>query len=139
MKANIECTVKQCNTCLQYQWTQPEEKALNYEILCRAWEVIGVDIFMINGKHLLFIVDHHSKFPIVNNQSSDSLVQMTKLIFAEYRLPKKIVSDADKNFMAGTFKAFCRKMNIQQTITLSLLAPKQWPGGIMYKNHKVYY
>ena len=44
---------------------------------------------------------------------------MTKLFFAEYRLPRKIVSDIGTNYMADTFKAFYRKMNIQQTIPSS--------------------
>ena len=75
---------------------------------------------MINGKTLLHIVDYHSKFPIVkkvNSLSGDDLVWMTKLIFAEYGLSKKIVSDAGTNFKTEIFKAFCRKMNNQQTIT----------------------
>ena len=48
-------------------------------------------MFMINGKTLLYVVDYHSKFPIVkkvNDLSADSLVQMAKLIIAEYGLPK---------------------------------------------------
>ena len=36
-------------------------------------------------------------------------MQVAKLILTEYRLPKKIVSDVGTNFMAETFKAFCRR------------------------------
>ena len=82
--------------------------------------VVGTDIFMLNGKTLSSIVDYHSKFPIVkkvNSLSADDLVQTTKLIFAEYSLPKKFVSDVDTDFTADAFKAFCTKMNIQQAIT----------------------
>ena len=43
----------------------PQEKALHYEIACRPWEIIGEDVFMINDKSLLSIVDYHSKFLIV--------------------------------------------------------------------------
>ena len=39
------------------------------------------------------------------------------MIFAEYGLPKKIVSDTGTNIAAETFKDFYRKMKIQQTIT----------------------
>ena len=70
---------------------QPQERALHNEILCRPWEVVGADVFMINGNTLLCIVDYHSKFPImkkVNSLSPDNLVQTAKLIFAEHRLPK---------------------------------------------------
>ena len=118
MNTNLEWTVKQCATCLEYQHTQPQEKALYCEILCRPWGVVGADVFMIYGKTLLCIIDYHCKSPEVkkvNSLSVDDLVQMIKLMFAEYGLPKKIVSDLCANFIAETFKAFYRKMNIQQT------------------------
>ena len=71
---------------------------------------------------LFCFVEYHSKFPIVkkvNSLSADNLVQATQQIFAEYGLPKKIVSYVGTNFTSETFKDFCRKMNLQQTITLS--------------------
>ena len=78
-----------------YQQMQPQEKALHYDVPCRPWDVVGADVFIINIKTLLYTVDHHNKFPIVkkkvNSPSTDILVQMTKLIFAECGLPKKIV------------------------------------------------
>ena len=53
---------------------------------------------MIYGKTLLCIVDYHSKFLIVKKSlSADELVQMTKLIFAEYGFPKiNTVQQANK-------------------------------------------
>ena len=53
------------------------------------WKVAGTDVFMINGKTLLCMVDYHSKIPIVekvNRLSADDLVQMAKLIFAEFQM-----------------------------------------------------
>ena len=67
-------------------------------------------------------MDCHSKLTTVkkvDSLSADDLLQMTKVIFVEYELPKKIVSDVGTNFTAEPFKAFCMKMNIQQTITSS--------------------
>ena len=49
--------------------------------------MVGADVFMINDKTLLCIVDYHSKFQIVkkeNSSSEDDLVQTAKLIFTEY-------------------------------------------------------
>ena len=72
--------------------TQPPETTLHYEIPCRPWDVVGVHVFTINGKTLLCIIHYHSKFPMVkkvNSSLADKLVQMIKLIFAEFRLSKK--------------------------------------------------
>ena len=89
MNADTEFTIKLCATSLEYQ----QERALHYEIPCRPWEVVGVDVFLINKKSLLCILDYHNKFTLVkkvNNLSADNLVQTAKLIFAEYRLSQMI-------------------------------------------------
>ena len=116
MNANIEHMFEQCARCREYQHSQPQEKELHYEIPSRPREVVGADVFMINVKNLPCIVIYHCKFPTekkVNSLPGDDLVQMTKLIFTEYGLPKKIVSDLGTNVIPEMFKGFCRKMNIQ--------------------------
>ena len=50
MNTYMELTGKQCIMCLNYQHKQPQERALHYETPCRAWEVVGADIFMINSQ-----------------------------------------------------------------------------------------
>ena len=120
--ADRECTAEQITTYLEYQHMHPQERAWHYKIPYWPWEVVDADICMINGKTLLCIVDCHNKFKIVkkvNSLSADDLVKMAKLICAEYRLQKRNGSDVGTNFMAVTFKALCREMNSQQTITSS--------------------
>ena len=52
MNTDIEVTVNQCDKCLEYQQMQPQERALHFEIPCKPWEVVGVDVFMTDGKTL---------------------------------------------------------------------------------------
>ena len=92
------------------------------QIYGKPWEVVGADIFMLNNKTLLYIVDYYRKFPIVKKVAglpAGDLVQMIKLIYAECGLAIKIASDADTNFTSEIFKKFCRRMNIQQSIKSS--------------------
>ena len=44
VNADIEKTMKQCATCLDYQKTKPHEKMIMYELLCILWKVVGDDI-----------------------------------------------------------------------------------------------
>ena len=53
MNADIEHTVKQCATCLEYQYIQPQERALQYEILYKPWEVVDANIFMVKPPYAL--------------------------------------------------------------------------------------
>ena len=47
MNPDIENTIKWCATCLEYQQTQPHEKTIPYEVLCKPWKVIGADIISL--------------------------------------------------------------------------------------------
>ena len=62
MNAHIENTVKQCAICQDYHLTEPHEKAIPYDILCKPWEVVGADILSIDNTKLLCIVDYNSKY-----------------------------------------------------------------------------
>ena len=92
VNTDIEHMVKQCATCLEYQQMQPQERVLPSEIPCRQLEVVGADIFMVNNKILLCVVNYNSKFPIVKKVGSvlgDVMVQMVIMVFAKYQLPSK--------------------------------------------------
>ena len=89
---------------------------------CRPLEVVSADILMTKNKMLLCIVDYNSKFPVVNKVGSftvDDLVQTTKMTFAEYGLPKKIILGTGTNFTSEFLGQFYRQMSIQQSITSS--------------------
>ena len=67
MYADIENHIKSCSTCLQFQQTQPSEKIIHHDIPEKPLEVIAADMFTLNNKSYLCIVDYHSKFPIVKD------------------------------------------------------------------------
>ena len=66
----------------------------------------------LNNKNYLCIVDYDSKFPIVKkveDMSAASLILACKVIFSEFGLLKKMMSDVGSNFISDTFKQFCKK------------------------------
>ena len=72
---------------------------MNYCTNHLRWSVLT--FFVITNRMLLCIVDYYSMFPIVKKVGSlaaDDLVQVAKMIFVEYGLPKKMISDAGMNF-----------------------------------------
>ena len=84
------------------------------------WEVVGADIFSTKNNILLHIVDYYRKFPVVkktNDLLVVDLIRTAKIVFVEYGLPKKIVSNAGTNFISDKFKQFSRQLNIKQGIT----------------------
>ena len=116
MYVDIENYIKSCSTCLHFQQIQPREKIKHRDIPGKPWEVVGADMFILNNKNYLCIVDYHSKFPIVKREedmSAESLILACKVIFSEYRLPKKM-SDACGNFISDKFRQLCKCINIEQ-------------------------
>ena len=51
--------------------------------------------------------------------STKCLIMACKVIFSEYGLPKKIMSDAGSTYISDKFRQFCKCMNIEQGISLS--------------------
>ena len=85
----------------------------------RPWDIIGADMCTFDNKHYLCIVDYHSKFKKTKDISADTLILTCKIIFTEYRLPKKVMSDSGSNFVSGKFKTFCKSLNIEQAFLSS--------------------
>ena len=88
----------------------------------KPWELVDANTFTIKSNTSLCILYYYSKFPVLRKTdglSADNLIGVVKIVFAEFGFPKKIVSDANTNFISDKFRQFCRQLNIQQAITLS--------------------
>ena len=99
---------------------QPKEKIVHHDIPLRPWKVLGTDIFHFNNKNYLCIVDYHSKFPVVKRLeglSTENLIAIAKVIFPEYGIPCKLMSDAGTNFISDRFRKLCSSLNIKQAVS----------------------
>ena len=79
---------------------------MHHNIPLQPWEVVGADVFHSNNKNYLCIADYNSKFPIVKRLeglSAENPTNAVKIIFAEYGIPHKIMSDAGTNFVSDRF------------------------------------
>ena len=117
INADIEGYIKHCATCLKFQQMQPRENITHHDIPLRPWEVVGTDVFHFKNKHYLCIVDYNSKFPVIKRLeglSAENLINTVKIIFAEYGIPCKIMSDVGTNFVADRFWQFYKSINIEQ-------------------------
>ena len=93
MSIDIEIVSEAAPHLLIIRPTQSKDKVMSHKMSGRPWESVRVDIFTINNKQYLCIVNYHSKFPVMNVEdfSTDNLIKMCKIIFWENRLFSKIV------------------------------------------------
>ena len=79
---------------------------LSHKIPGRPWESVGTDIFTIDNRHFLCIVDYKSKIPSHKADqgfSAENLIKTYKIIFSEYGMPSKMVSEVGTNFISEKF------------------------------------
>ena len=77
-------------------------------------------IFHFNNKNYLCIVHYHSKFPVIKRievLSTESLITTTKVIFAEYGIPHRLMSITGTNFVSDKFRRFSNWLNIEQVVS----------------------
>ena len=63
---------------------------------------------------------------------------MCKVIFTEYELPKKIMSDSDSNFVLYKFKTFYKSLTIEQAFSVIVPLPEQWTRRSMHQIYKMH-
>ena len=88
-----------------------KDKTMSQKIPVGLWESLGADITTINNKHYLCIVVYHSIFPMIKQVEgfcADNLIKTSKIIFSEYGLSSKTVSDEATNYISEKFKNHCR-------------------------------
>ena len=81
----------------------------------------SIYVFHFNNRNYLCVIDYNSKFPIIKRLeglSADNLINTVKIIFTEYGIPWKILSDAGTNFVSDRLWQFCKTFNIEQAVSL---------------------
>ena len=115
INSDTENHVKNCSTCLEFQEKQPKEKTIHQDIPLRPWDIIEPDVFQLINKNYLCIVDYQSKFPIIKRMeglSGESLIAIVKIIFVEYGIPHRLMSDAGGYLIS-------EKLKISVTVSMS--------------------
>jgi hypothetical protein len=63
MNAQIQEMVSKCKICLENAACNQKEPLINQRITSRPWEVIATDLFTLNHKDYLLVVDFYSRYP----------------------------------------------------------------------------
>ena len=85
-----------------------------------AMEICQTDIFAISNKQFYCIIDCHRKFLVVKQVEgfiTNNQIKMYKIIFSEYRLSSKKVSNIGTNFISEKSKNFYKKLSIWHAVS----------------------
>ena len=96
MASDIKQLADSCETCQEMKPRNVPEPLKQHEEGNEPWQKVGLDLFEIEGKHYLIIVDYYSSFvevELLTTQTSTRVIQLLKKHFARYGMPRVIVSD----------------------------------------------
>ena len=113
---DIETADKNCNTCTAYSNSQQKETLSPHKVPDTPWESLGTDIFHLNNTQYLLVVDCYSQFPVIRkitHLTSKTLITQFKSIFAEYGIPKTIISYGGTQYTSQEFQDFTRLWQIE--------------------------
>lgn len=75
------------------------------------WQKVGTDLFELNGKHYVVIVDYYSRFLEIielRNETSGDVIRALKTTFARYGVPMIVFSDNGPCYSSAEFTAFAK-------------------------------
>ena len=97
--------VSTCHTCAKVH-PEPKETLMSASFPSRPWERVGMDLFELNGKLYLVIVDYYSRwveFRKLTSLTSEHTIEVMKEVFATHGIPDVIMSDNGPQFSAEAF------------------------------------
>ncbi|CAB4034557.1 Hypothetical predicted protein, partial [Paramuricea clavata] len=62
MNEQIEAVVSKCQTCQEYQMSNPKEPMVQGTIPSRPWEMVATDLFQWEQNNYLVVADYYSRY-----------------------------------------------------------------------------
>ncbi|XP_054864601.1 uncharacterized protein K02A2.6-like [Amphiprion ocellaris] len=126
INADIEKMVSSCDTCIKHQAKQPKEPLTVTDIPDEPWQKVGTDIFHLDGKNYLLVIDYLSNYPemaLLSNMSATCVIMHMKSIFARHGIPQIVVSDNGPCYSCREFQLFAQDYDFKH-VTSSPLYPQ---------------
>ena len=118
INTDISNTVGKCHICNTYCNSQRSEPMHPRELPSYPWEILGSDIFELEGQRYLLLCDYFSKFFItrkITNETSSTVIQQLKLIFSEHGIPSEICTDNGPCYSSKEFRNFVTAYGFKHT------------------------
>ncbi|XP_046544508.1 uncharacterized protein K02A2.6-like [Haliotis rubra] len=114
MSSQIDDLVSSCGICQENQMSNPKEPLTPHEIPSRPWQMIGTDLFQLEGCHYIIAVDYYSRFfevTSLQDTKSYTVIQRLKGFFARHGIPEVVKSDNGPQYSSDEFKNFSKAWN----------------------------
>ena len=117
--------VSRCATCLKHQAKQPKEPMAITEIPDEPWQKIGTDLFYLDGKNYLLVIDYLSNYPeiaLLPNMSAACVIRHMKSVLARHGIPQVVYSDNGPSYSCKEFQDFAQEYDFRHVTSSPLYA-----------------
>ena len=101
----------------------------------RPWQVLGTDLFSLNGRAYLLVVDYLSRFIEISillaSQKASETIRLLKSIFARHEIPDILRSDSGPQFVSTEFDELSKDYSFTH-VTSSQKLPQPNGNGEPY-------
>ena len=87
---DVKDTVERCSKCQEEKPSQPKQPMKSQPIPKRRWQIASSDLFTVNGKDYVIVVDHLTKFweiEMLTETTSEETIDKIKSVFARHGIP----------------------------------------------------
>ena len=115
MLSQIQDAVSTCATCNMYQRKNQKEPLIPHSIPDHPWSKVGVDIFELQQKQYLVIVDYYSGFvelDLLTHTTAKQVINHCKSQFSRHGIPDVLISDNGPQFSSHEFQQFIKHYRI---------------------------
>lgn len=117
LNSDIEKYVSMCQICLTYRRNNSKQPLMPHDYKLLPWNKVGIDLFDLNGKKYLIVVDYFSKYIelayLPTGSKSDIVITHLKSIFARHGIPNIMISDNGPPFNSKEFQKFNLEWDIE--------------------------
>ena len=111
INGQIKDKVASCELCNEFRNKQAKQPMKAHEIPERPWQILGTDLFELDGQHYLVLVDYYSKFfeiSKVNGTGTEDTINALKQHFARHGIGEKLISDNGPSYASQRFAEFAK-------------------------------
>ena len=115
MSSQITDLILNCDICLDHRDSNAKEPLVPHEIPSYPWQVVGTDLFTLDDKDYVVVVDYFSRyFEVARLPStlSSTVIRCLKEFFSRHGIPEKIISDNGPQYSSHEFQDFVNQWNI---------------------------
>ena len=123
MQSDIRQAVKQCKICNEHKPEQARQPMISHPVPDRPWSTISADLFTLDGRSYLIVVDHYSDFWEVDEleeTTSKDIIRKLMIHFSRHGIPDIFISDNGPQFSGSPFTTFAQEWSFRHVTSSPL-------------------